>query len=118
MRCVTPAIRESIEELRQRLRQSRDAETKRRLHRLVLIAEESVRNRGQAAAHLAVHRMTVGVWLARYAREGLSGLFRRGCPGARARATAAAGSGGLDGAASALAPAGRLAVIGKSTGYR
>lgn len=68
MRCVTPAIRESIEELRQRLRQSRDAETKRRLHRLVLIAEESVRNRGQAAAHLAVHRMTVGVWLARATR--------------------------------------------------
>lgn len=118
MRCVMPAIQESIEELCQQLQRSRDAETKQRLHRLVLIVEGSAGNRGQAAAHLAVHRMMVGVWLARYVREGLSGLFRRGCPGARARATAAAGSGGLDGAASALAPAGRLAVIGKSTGYR
>ncbi len=60
MRCVMPAIQESIEELCQQLQRSRDAETKQRLHRLVLIVEGSAGNRGQAAAHLAVHRMMVG----------------------------------------------------------
>lgn len=84
MRRALPVIHESVEELRARLRRARDAETKRRLHLLVLLAEGTVRDRQQAAAHLAVHRMTVGSGLARYERAGLAGLLERGRPGARA----------------------------------
>ena len=59
MRRPLPSIQESLEALRQRLRRVRDAETKRRLHLLVLIAEGTVKDRQQAAAHLAVHREVV-----------------------------------------------------------
>ena len=84
MRRALPVIHEDIADLRKHLRRARDAETKRRLHLLVLIAEGAVRDRQQAAAHLAVHRMTVGNWLARYERLGLAGLLKRGRPGAHA----------------------------------
>lgn len=84
MRRALPVIHDDLADLRRCLRQARDAETKRRLHLLVLIAEGTVRDRQQAAAHLAVHRMTVGVWLARYERGGLDGLLQRGRPGAQA----------------------------------
>ena len=83
MRRVLPKIQESLEELRGRLRRARDAETKRRLHLLVLLAEGTVRDRQQAAAHLAVHRNTVGEWLTRYERGGLAGLLHRDQRGAR-----------------------------------
>ncbi len=84
MRRPLPSIQESLEALRQRLRRVRDAETKRRLHLLVLIAEGTVKDRQQAAAHLAVHRATVGAWLMRYAHGGLTGLLQRDRRGARA----------------------------------
>ena len=83
MRRALPKIRESLEELRAQLRHAREAETKRRLHLLVLLLEGTVCDRQQAAAYLAVHRNTVGEWLSRYERGGLVGLLHRDQRGAR-----------------------------------
>lgn len=93
MRRPLPPIHEHLEELRQRLRRARGAEAKRRLHLLVLIAEGMVSDRQQAAAHLAVHRKTVGQWLRCYERDGLAALRRpgrRGAPSGQRLLTAAA----------------------------
>ncbi|MDQ2695413.1 MAG: helix-turn-helix domain-containing protein [Pseudomonadota bacterium] len=77
-----PVIQEKVEDLRQRLRQARDAQKKLRLHLLVLVAEERVSTRQEAAAHLAVHRNTVGQWLERYEQDGLEGLLHDAARGA------------------------------------
>jgi hypothetical protein len=59
-----PTIPDDLETLRIRLRQTRDVEQKQRLHLLVLIGEGRVESRREAADHLAVHRNSVGRWLA------------------------------------------------------
>jgi transposase len=79
-----PSIVENAETLRTRLRQTGDAEQKRRLHLLVLIAEGQVTTRQQAADYFAVHRNTVGRWLARYAHGGLEALLTVAVGGAPA----------------------------------
>jgi transposase len=45
------------------------------LHLLVLLKSGHVTSRGQAAAHLALHRNTVAAWLRRYRSGGLEALL-------------------------------------------
>lgn len=86
MYCPLPPVVEDLDELREQLRQERDAERKRRLHLLVLIASGQVRTRQEAAEYLAVHRITIGQWLKRYEQGGLEGLLRLSARGAPAGA--------------------------------
>jgi len=76
-----PKITESADELRARLHSERDAERKRRLHALVLIATRAATTRAQAAEHLAVHRNTLSRWLTRYRRGGLEAMLNVAKPG-------------------------------------
>jgi len=61
--------------LAERLRAERDAERKRRLHALLLLASGQATTRSQVATHLAVHRNTIAQWFARYADGGLTALL-------------------------------------------
>lgn len=72
---VLPSITESAETLRRQLHAERDAERKRRLHALVLLASGEASTRADVADHLAVHRNTVTRWIERYRRGGLAGLL-------------------------------------------
>jgi transposase len=97
MYCPLPTIHDDLETLRTRLRQTRDAEQKQRLYLVVLIGEGRVKSRREAADYLAVHRNSIGRWLACYEREGLEGLLRVGAGGAPAeqRTLSAAAFAGL-----------------------
>jgi transposase len=79
---LLPLIAEDLETLQERLRHERDPKRKPRLHLLVLIKSGQVTSRGQAAAHLALHRNTVAVWLRRYREGGLEPLLAYKEPGA------------------------------------
>jgi transposase len=57
------------------LRHERDPKRKPRLPLLVLLQSGQVTSRGQAAAHLALHRNTVATWLRRYRDGGLEALL-------------------------------------------
>jgi transposase len=70
-----PPITEDHETLEDRLRHERDPKRKPRLHLLVLLKSGQVTSRGQAAAHLALHRNTVAAWLRRYRDGGLEALL-------------------------------------------
>ena len=70
-----PAITEDLEPLKDRLRRERDPKRKPRLHLFVLLKAGQVTSRRDAAAHLAVHRNTVAVWLHPYRDGGLEGLL-------------------------------------------
>src|ERR671933_49573 len=70
-----PLIAEDLETLQERLRHERDPKRKPRLHLLVLLKSGHVTSRGQAAAHLALHRNTVAAWLRRYRDGGLEALL-------------------------------------------
>lgn len=70
-----PQISETVEELRTRMQQERHATIRQRLHLLLLIRSGQVQSRLQAAKHLAVHRNSVGKWLARYENGGLADLL-------------------------------------------
>src|ERR671939_1099397 len=70
-----PPITEDLAILEERLRRERDPKRKPRLHLLVLLKSRQVTSRGQAAAHLAVHRNTVAAWLRRYSDGGLEALL-------------------------------------------
>ena len=76
-----PAIVEDADDLRHQLHAERDAERKRRLHALVLIATGQAHTRCAVADHLAVHRHTVARWLNRYRDGGLDALLAREKPG-------------------------------------
>lgn len=80
-----PTITEPLEELKGRLRKERNPELRPRLHLLVLLASGAVRSRGQAAAHLALHRNTVSRYLALYAEQGLDALLSTKPGGAPAK---------------------------------
>lgn len=71
-----PPIKDDLETLRKRLHRTTNASQKQRLHLLVLIGEERVNTRREAADHLAVHRNTVGRWLETYRQEGLEALLQ------------------------------------------
>jgi transposase len=70
-----PPITADLEPLTDRLRRERDPKRKLRLHLLVLLKSGQVTSRGQAAAHLALHRNTVGTWLRSYQDGGLEALL-------------------------------------------
>jgi transposase len=70
-----PCITEDLESLQARLRSERDPPLRPRLHLLVLLKSGQVTTRRQAAAHLAVHRNTVAVWLRTYRAGGLTALL-------------------------------------------
>jgi Helix-turn-helix domain len=70
-----PPIREDLHTLQARLHRERDPKRKPRLHLLVLLKSGHVTSRGQAAAHLALHRNTVAAWLRRYRDGGLEALL-------------------------------------------
>ena len=67
-----PCITEDLESLQARLRSERDPQLRPRLHLLVLLKSRQVTTRRQAAAHLAVHRNTVALWLRTYREGGLT----------------------------------------------
>ena len=66
MKIPMPIIKEPLDELYSRLNKERTAKVKRRIHMLVLIKEGKYRTRKAVAKHLAVHRNTIGDWLAKY----------------------------------------------------
>jgi transposase len=70
-----PPILEDLDTLQARLHRERDPKRKSRLHLLVLLKSGQVTSRGQAAAHLALHRNTVAAWLRRYRDGGLEALL-------------------------------------------
>jgi transposase len=70
-----PAIPEDLDTLQARLRSERDPQLRPRLHLLVLLKSGQVTTRRQAAAHLAVHRNTVALWLRTYRDGGLPALL-------------------------------------------
>lgn len=70
-----PRISETVEELRARMQQERHATLRLRLHLLLLVASGQVQTRLQAAERLAVHRNSIGKWLARYENGGLAELL-------------------------------------------
>ena len=70
-----PPIVADLAILQERLRHARAPKRKPRLHLLVLIKSGQVTSRGQAAAHLALHRNTVATWLQRYRAGGLEALL-------------------------------------------
>jgi transposase len=76
-----PTIDEPLGELEDLLRREQDDKIKRRFHLLVLIKSGAAESRTEAAEHLAVHRHTVGNWLALYSKNGLEGLRKVGTPG-------------------------------------
>ena len=75
MNKALPEIHESVEELKERLRQETRARQKQRLQALYLLKSGQARSRTQVAELLGVSRRTVGEWLDRYADEGLEGLL-------------------------------------------
>ena len=78
-----PHITEPLADLEAQLKRTRDPQRRRRLHLLVLLCSGEVQSRQEAAAHLAVHRNTIGRWLAAYQCGGLEELLRLDAPGAK-----------------------------------
>jgi transposase len=70
-----PVITEALDELEARMKRERDGQRRLRLHLLVLIRSGAVRERQQAAEHLAVHRNTIGRWLSAYETGGLEQML-------------------------------------------
>jgi transposase len=70
-----PPIVEDLDTLQERLRHERDPKRKPRLPLLVLLKSAQGTSRGQAAAHLALHRNTVAVWLRRDRDGGLEAFL-------------------------------------------
>lgn len=83
MRRVLPEVFEPIDELQSLLARTADVQRKQRVHLLILIRSEQVRSRLAAAAHLAVHRNSVGDWLAKYEKGGVKAMLDIGTPGAK-----------------------------------
>jgi transposase len=79
-----PPITETAEELRQQMRQERQAKRRERLQMLYLLVSGQATSRKAVAAQLGVHRETVGHWLDTYERGGLSKLLEFYVPPGRA----------------------------------
>jgi transposase len=75
MRKPIPPIAETVDELKQRLRQERNVHKQQRLQMLYLLASGQAHERQQVADLLGVHRNTIGRWLAIYAASGLDALL-------------------------------------------
>lgn len=70
-----PVITEALDELEARMKRERDGQRRLRLHLLVLIRSGQVQERLEAAAHLGLHRNTIGRWLQSYQTGGLEELL-------------------------------------------
>jgi transposase len=71
-----PEIAESIESLKERLRQETRSRQKQRLQALDLLKSDQAKSRTQVGELLGVSRRTVGEWLDRYEKEGLERLLQ------------------------------------------
>jgi transposase len=69
-----PAITETAEDLRQRMRQERNAKKRERLPMRSLLVTKQATSRKAVATQLGVYRETVGHWLDAYAAGGLDKL--------------------------------------------
>lgn len=79
-----PAISETTEDLRQRMRQERNAKKRERLHMLYLLVTKQATSRKAVATQLGVYRETVGHWLDAYEAGGLDKLLDLYVPPGRA----------------------------------
>src|SRR5687768_15896743 len=75
MNKTIPIIRESADELKQRLKHERHPAKRQRLQALYLLASGQARFRADVAQLLAVDRNTIGRWLDRYTQGGLDALL-------------------------------------------
>jgi transposase len=79
-----PVISETAEELRQRMRQERNAKKRTRLQMLYLLVTKQAASRKAVAAQLGVYRETVGHWLDAYEAGGVDKLLELFVPAGRA----------------------------------
>jgi transposase len=75
MRKTLPIITEDVENLKQRLQRAHDGRKRPRLQMLYLLASGQAQTRQDVAQLLAVHRNTIGHWLAIYETGGLEALL-------------------------------------------
>ena len=75
MRRSIPPLSETVDELKQHLRQERNVHKVQRLQMLYLLASGQAHARQDVAALLGVHRNTIGRWLASYTSGGLDALL-------------------------------------------
>jgi hypothetical protein len=78
-----PVVADALDELVTHMKRERDGQHCLRSHLLVLIASHTVEERQQAAAHLDVHRNTVGNWLHAYQEGGLEQFLQIRRPGVK-----------------------------------
>jgi transposase len=79
-----PPITETVDDLRQRMRQEQNLKKRERLQMLYLLASAQATSRKAVAQQLGVYRETVGHWLATYASGGLEQLLDLYVPPGRA----------------------------------
>jgi transposase len=84
-----PPITESVDDLRQRMRQERNSKKRERLQMLYLLASAQARTRKEVAEQLGVYRETVGHWLDAYVSGGLKQLLTLHVPAGRPSALSA-----------------------------
>jgi transposase len=75
MRKALPIIPEDVGNLKQRLQRAHDGRKRPRLQMLYLLASGQAQTRQDVAQLLAVHRNTIGHWLAIYETGGLEALL-------------------------------------------
>ncbi len=75
MRRKIPMIHESTETLQARYMAEPHARKQQRLYMLYLLQSRHAKTMRDVAAHLQVHRVTIGYWLRVYEQAGLEGLL-------------------------------------------
>jgi transposase len=70
-----PNIQENINELEHMLKTEKNKHKRDRIHALYLIKSEQAKTRIQIAKILSVNRITIGIWLNIYEKQGLSKLL-------------------------------------------
>jgi transposase len=76
MNKALPEIVESVETLKERLRQETRSRQKQRLQALYLLKSGQAKSRTKVGELLGVSRRTVGEWLERYEKEGYERLLQ------------------------------------------
>ena len=74
MNKALPKIKETAQELRERLQAERNSKRQNRLQALYLIVTKQARSRGQIARMLGKNRNTISDWLSLYETQGLEKL--------------------------------------------
>lgn len=75
MKKPLPMIQENVDELEQMLKTEKNKHKRNRLHAVYLIKSEQAKTRIQIGKILSVNRITVGIWLSIYEKQGLSKLL-------------------------------------------